>query len=42
VPRGGSPGAAPALTAAHVPAIQAAPAGSARIVFGEGTLTVPD
>nr|WP_207184393.1 D-(-)-3-hydroxybutyrate oligomer hydrolase [Rubrivivax gelatinosus] len=42
VPRGGSPGAAPALTAAHVPPIQAAPAESARIVFGAGTLSVPD
>jgi len=41
VPRGGSPGAAPALTAANVPPIQAAPAESERIVFGDGTLLVP-
>ncbi|MBG6079595.1 hydroxybutyrate-dimer hydrolase [Rubrivivax gelatinosus] len=41
VPRGGSPGAAPALTSANVPAIQAAPAEGARIVFGDGTLVVP-
>ncbi len=42
VPRGGTPGAAPAITSANVPPIQANPAVSARITFSNGTLTIPD
>jgi hydroxybutyrate-dimer hydrolase len=41
-PRGGTPGAAPALTAAHVPAISASPLPGDQIVIGGGTLTLPD
>jgi len=41
-PRGGTPGAAPALTAAHVPAIAATPAAADAIGFAGTTLTVPD
>ncbi|HET8744100.1 MAG TPA: 3-hydroxybutyrate oligomer hydrolase family protein, partial [Ramlibacter sp.] len=40
-PRGGAPGAAPALTAANVPPISAAPAAGDRIGFTGNTLTVP-
>ncbi len=42
VPRGGTPGAAPAITAANVPAIQATPAATDRIEFSGTTLAVPD
>jgi hydroxybutyrate-dimer hydrolase len=42
VPRGGAPGAAPPLTAANVPPIQAAPPAGDRITFRHGTLHVPD
>jgi hydroxybutyrate-dimer hydrolase len=42
VPRGGTPGAAPALTAANVPAIAANPAAGDRITFSGTTLNVPD
>lgn len=42
VPRGGAPGAAPALTAANVPPIQAAPGPADLITFSRGTLFVPD
>lgn len=41
-PRGGTDGAAPALTAAHVPPIQLTPPASDRITFSGNTLTVPD
>jgi hydroxybutyrate-dimer hydrolase len=41
VPRGGTPGAAPALTAANVPPIQAAPGNNA-IIFNRSTLFVPN
>jgi hydroxybutyrate-dimer hydrolase len=41
-PRGGEPGAAPALTSANVPPIAAQPALSDRISFSNGTLYVPD
>lgn len=41
LPRGGSPGAAPALAAGNVPPILAEPAAGDRIVFGDGTLVVP-
>jgi hydroxybutyrate-dimer hydrolase len=42
VPRGGTAGAAPPLTAAHVPPIQAHPADGDRITFRHRTLRVPD
>lgn len=42
VPRGGTPGTAPALTAANLPAISAAPVAGDRIVVGSGTVVVPD
>ena len=41
-PRGGAPGAAPAITAANVPAISAAPAAGNQIGFTGTTLAVPD
>jgi hydroxybutyrate-dimer hydrolase len=41
-PRGGSPGAAPAITAANVPAIAAAPAAGNLITFSSNTLVVPE
>jgi hydroxybutyrate-dimer hydrolase len=40
-PRGGTPGAAPALTAANVPSISAAPPAGNQIGFTGTTLTVP-
>ncbi len=42
VPRGGIPGAAPAITAANVPPIRDNPAATDRIEFSGRTLTVPD
>lgn len=42
VPRGGTPGAAPALTTANLPSIQALPAEPDRIAVGSGTVVVPD
>jgi hydroxybutyrate-dimer hydrolase len=42
VPRGGTPGAAPALTAANVPPIRATPAAADLITFSRSTLFVPD
>lgn len=41
-PRGGAPGAAPAITAANVPAISAAPAAANQIGFSGTTLAVPN
>jgi hydroxybutyrate-dimer hydrolase len=41
-PRGGTPGAAPPITNANVPPIQAAPAAGDLITFSHGTLSVPD
>ncbi len=41
-PRGGTPGAATAITAANVPAIAATPATADRITVTATTLTVPD
>ena len=41
-PRGGTPGAAPALTAAQVPPIAAAPAAADRIDFSGTTIVVPN
>lgn len=42
VPRGGTPGAAPAIEAANVPNFAAVPAAANAIVFAAGTVTVPD
>lgn len=42
VPRGGTPGAAPAITAANVPNIAATPASADAISFAGGVLTIPD
>ena len=42
VPRGGTAGAAPALTAANVPAIAATPAAGDAITMSGSTLVVPD
>ncbi|MGN6529723.1 MAG: 3-hydroxybutyrate oligomer hydrolase family protein [Burkholderiaceae bacterium] len=41
VPRGGTPGAAPALTTANVPPIAAAPADADRISASAGVATIP-
>jgi hydroxybutyrate-dimer hydrolase len=42
VPRGGTPGAAPAITRANVPPISAAPAAGDQIRFSNNTVTIPD
>ena len=42
VPRGGTPGSAPALTAANMPAIAATPAAADAITMSGNTLRVPD
>ena len=42
VPRGGTPGAAPALTAANIPPIDPAPPAENLISFGGHTLYIPD
>jgi hydroxybutyrate-dimer hydrolase len=42
VPRGGAPGAAPALAAANVPPIRAIVPAADRIGFAGNTLTVPE
>jgi hydroxybutyrate-dimer hydrolase len=42
VPRGGTTGAAPALTAANVPPIQASPAPGDVITFSGSTLSIPE
>lgn len=42
VPRGGVTGAAPPLTAANVPPIQATPAPGDLITFSDSTLSIPD
>src|SRR5262249_19101650 len=41
-PRGGTPGAAPPITSANAPPIQAAPAVGVLIPFSHGPLSVPD
>ncbi len=41
-PRGGTPGAAPAITPANVPAIPATPSAANAITFSNNTLTIPD
>jgi hydroxybutyrate-dimer hydrolase len=42
VPRGGTAGAAPAITAANVPAIAASPATGDAITMSGTTLVIPD
>jgi hydroxybutyrate-dimer hydrolase len=42
VPRGGSPGAAPAITTANVPPIQATPAAADQIGFANNTASIPE
>jgi hydroxybutyrate-dimer hydrolase len=42
IPRGGTPGAAPQITTANVPPIQANPASANLITFANGTVTIPD
>jgi hydroxybutyrate-dimer hydrolase len=42
IPRGGAPGAAPAITAANVPPILDAPPDADRIRFAAGRLTIPE
>lgn len=42
VPRGGTAGAAPAITTANVPAIQAVPATADQITFANNTATIPE
>jgi hydroxybutyrate-dimer hydrolase len=42
VPRGGTPGAAPAITPANVPPVSANPAAADTITFSNNTLTIPD
>jgi len=42
VPRGGTDGAAPAITPANVPAIAATPAAADAISYSGGTVTIPD
>ena len=42
VPRGGTPGAAPAITAANVPPIAASPSAANQITFSNNTVTIPE
>ena len=42
VPRGGTPGKAPAITAANVPPISATPASADTITFSANVVTIPD
>ena len=42
IPRGGTPGAAPAITTANVPPIAANPAAANQITFSNNTVVVPD
>src|ERR1700682_5832478 len=42
VPRGGTPGSAPAITLANVPPMSAAPAAGNQITFSNNTVTIPD
>lgn len=42
VPRGGTPGAAPAITTANVPPIASTPAAANAITFANNTLAIPD
>lgn len=42
VPRGGTPGSAPAITAAHVPPLAATPAAGDAIAITAGAIAIPD
>jgi hydroxybutyrate-dimer hydrolase len=42
IPRGGTPGSAPALTTANVPPISANPPAADQITFAGNTVTIPD
>lgn len=42
LPRGGTPGAAPAITAAHVPPLAATPAAGDAIAITAGAIAIPD
>lgn len=42
VPRGGTAGAAPAITAANVPPFSASPAAANAIAYSNGTVTIPE
>jgi len=42
IPRGGTPGAAPPITAANVPPISAAPSAANQITFSNNTVNIPD
>ena len=42
IPRGGTPGAAPAITVANVPSMSATPAAGNQITFSGNTVTIPD
>ena len=42
IPRGGTPGSAPAITIANVPPISNAPAAADQITFSGNTVTIPD
>ena len=42
VPRGGNPGAAPALTAAHLPPLATTPGASDAITFATNSIRIPD
>ena len=42
MPRGGAPGAAPAIAASNVPPIPATPSAADAITFSNNTLTIPD
>ncbi len=42
IPRGGTPGSAPLITAANVPPMAAAPTAANQITFSGNTLTIPD
>lgn len=42
MPRGGTPGAAPAITTANVPPIASTPTAANAITFASNTLTIPD
>lgn len=41
-PRGGTPGAAPAITTANLPTISNTPAAADQITFSGNTVTIPD
>jgi hydroxybutyrate-dimer hydrolase len=42
IPRGGTPGSAPAITTANLPPISVAPSAANQITFSGNTLTIPD